>query len=270
MNLTEKPIVGETLQVLHQTNSQFIFPKTNFNFLNDHFGLRPGCIHLLLGETGKGKSTLCRSIAQDYSLSNQKIIYYSAEETLESFSLGLDAKDGIEENIFFISEKKLQEKYSNFGADMVLKIIKSQLAEHKSKLLFYDNPTAGRLVSDLKSQEKLYNGLRAIADSGVALLIPVHTSSNKQRNFLTDPSDVRGSKHISNIADYFYAFYNFNFTFEGEDKIFSAIHTIKSRFHNSGGNFYCMNYDKNLRKYTHDYKIKFDKFLEFWKKRQKL
>lgn len=270
MDLTEKPIVGEPLEEIKKQNLKFVFPKTCFMFLNEHFGLRPECIHILLGETGKGKSTLCRSVALNYAAENEKIIYYSAEETLKSFSMGLDAKEGAEENVFFIGEKELKKKYDNFGVELVLEAIQTQLACHKSKILFFDNPTAGFIASDFKLQEKLYNGLREIADAGVTIFMPAHTKSSKERNFLTDPSDVRGSKHIANISDYFYSFYNFSYTFEGEEKIFSGVQTLKCRFHNSAGSIYSIAYDKDSRKYTKDYKIKFNSFLELWKKRQKL
>lgn len=271
----KNPKDGEELQKLKEETNTFFFEKTNFKFLNEHFGLRPYMIHLLIGYSGKGKSTLSRSIASQTAI-KEKIIYYSTEESLDQASKGFPLVNGISvvKNIDFIHEIECCDKYKNFNVDLMEKLISAHLAEFNSKILFFDNPTAGLLAfsqeNQFKYQLEIAGMLKRLSARGVTIFCVAHTVADSKRETMLTTDSLKGAKALSSLAEYFYAFYNINYQFEGEDKVFSCINVLKSREHENSGRFYKLNYDFENRTYTHDISIKFNSFLEIFKKRQKL
>ena len=63
---------------------------STFNFISSHNGFRKGKLHLILSDTGTGKSTLIRSLMYDVLLSlpeDKKLLLILSEETEMDFEL---------------------------------------------------------------------------------------------------------------------------------------------------------------------------------------
>lgn len=88
-----------------------ITPEIEFNFIRDHYGLKRGKAHMLLGSSGRGKSTLSRSILFQLA-SKKKVLLCSSEETMHDTKM-LFVKsrftNKLIDNIKFLHEEKMRE-----------------------------------------------------------------------------------------------------------------------------------------------------------------
>ena len=85
----------EEIEVLHEGADRVYF-DTHYNFLKAHNGFRPGCMHMFMGTSHGGKSTLVRSLLTDICLSGKDIngepnpvLLWLSEETVLEFLLPL-------------------------------------------------------------------------------------------------------------------------------------------------------------------------------------
>lgn len=124
---------------------------SRFNFLNSHYGLRKAQLHILVGESGKGKSTLLRSIILD-TVHHYNSLVVLSEEDSDSFRYQLNElanndkqKRNIEEMLQNI--KTFSELDTNFNPirDFNLYFLKIRqfIQTYRIKSLFYDNISTG-------------------------------------------------------------------------------------------------------------------------------
>jgi KaiC/GvpD/RAD55 family RecA-like ATPase len=81
-----KNLDTSNLEELLENNNKTFFSHSRFKFIEKHKGLRPGLMHVLLGTTGSGKTTLSRSILSDIC-KRDKVLFYSTEETKDQFMI---------------------------------------------------------------------------------------------------------------------------------------------------------------------------------------
>ncbi len=72
-------------------------------------GIVPGSLTLIGGSPGVGKSTLLLKIAGNIAKTNKKVLYVSGEESAGQIKLRATRLDANEENLFLLSEIKLEE-----------------------------------------------------------------------------------------------------------------------------------------------------------------
>lgn len=193
-------------EFLEESRTQFY--KSDFNFLNEHNGWRPGKQHLILAPTHAGKSTLTRSIAWDFVNNNEleKVLVWLSEESKAEFKSEL-AKIGLPKEkasrIIIASEQdgdlSLSEKKMLFAESLKLA---------NPQLLLFDNITtssfyAGRKVDE---QERFASYLKTTGKSeDIAMAIIAHTGGESQMNKrLLELNDIRGGKDIVNLAEFAY------------------------------------------------------------------
>lgn len=178
---------------------------TVLEFMEEHRGLRFGKIHLLLGSTGCGKSTLVRTMLLDCILGSQDIRtgIYLSEETLTDFYVEFSTNeldDYTKQKLSVISE---QDEPVKTGREFFKKL--ESLVEQKCRVIFIDNITTSRLYENSKPNQQgdIIDYLKRFATKhNVALVVVAHTAkgSISSNNRLIDIEDVRGSGALPNAA----------------------------------------------------------------------
>src|SRR3990167_4040953 len=149
-------ISAEEINRLKQEN-ETIFIGSRFNFIKDHYGLRPGMRHLLIGCTGTGKSTLARSILCD-SAKICKTLLYSSEESLEQtqYLLSLrDLDDDAKKNILILNEDTSIRRFA-YNQESMLLWLSQHLVHFQAKLLIFDNLTTSAYYDGREYEAQIY------------------------------------------------------------------------------------------------------------------
>lgn len=238
--------------------------NSNYNFLTSINGWRKGKVHVVLGTTSSGKSTLVRSIIWDLIQSNKlpNVACFLSEESTRDYSLELyEAFRSLEfeDRVLFFSEQGTQDKVEELN-----KAFKSD-----SNVLIYDNVTTSLLYGEKFEQQSTF-ALRlkdAAAATNKAVIIIAHTN-NVHRNSrdLIDSGHLRGSKTLANIAEFFFI----NHQLSAKGNLYNFIQIEKHRGQKPDSKIFRMLYDEERNIYGRDVVNSFDDFKEMWKLRDKL
>lgn len=258
--------------------NEFQMPASGLKFIDDHFGLRPGCIHTLMGSTGSGKSTVTQSMILEWGR-KMDILVYLTEESVESFELKIYEKENdceyLSPHLHLMHERSLVNAYGNDNYRAFLKHLESGISESGAKLLIIDNLTTSAFYEGkIEACIPIIAGLRSIADHyQIPIFLIVHTKKgvSELSKGLMEPDDVRGSANIGNTSDYFYIFYRVGATTGSGAKVYSNfIQVNKARFHDTQGNFYRLRYDYRSKRYISDERVGFNEFKNLMKERDRL
>lgn len=245
---------------------------SNFNFLKAHNGLHRGMVHILLGTAGSGKSSLMRGLVLDCFKSNPdiRILYYLSEESTESFKRDL-VMSGLENisdmPIYAISELECEPRDERqfFG------VLKDAVLDIKPQLLIFDNITTSSLYNDRLPQEqfKFLALIKKFTEKfDLASMLVAHTSSMISDNMsrLINESDVRGSKSVVNLAEFFYILQRFSIA----GHYYPVLKIFKHRPVVVDCKLYRLLFDREKRYYTSDLGIGFNDMRSAYDKRDKL
>ena len=248
-------------QILKDRNR--IINKTNFGFLQQHAGLRPGRYHLLLGPTSSGKTTVTRSILYDFLKNNPKktVGIYLTEESVSDY-----------ENDYYQIEKSIDdfermeivsEKENSNGI--------FDIAKNKHDLVIFDNLTTSTIYNDKRPHDQstfLLELKREIESTMSALLVVAHTQKGItiNHNSVIYSSNIRGNDTASSIAEFAYILQ----TIKVESNWYQFITSDKFRGHNGSTPCHLLEYDKEKRCYTTSKAVKYSDFKEVFKLRNKL
>lgn len=243
--------------------------KSDFGFLRAHNGLRPGKMHVILGCTGSGKSSLTNGLILDAARSGSVYVWLS-EEKMEALQVALYTQ-GISEatanRIFVFSEKD----EINLEAEDVWEYVKKDISKANPDCVFFDNITTSRIYIDKKpnEQSKTARDLQQhFSNMGVPFVVVAHTSADVYDNggILITENHIRGCKSISNLAEFFYIMQRFNV-----NGFFAPTITIrKHRDYVIKEPMFYLNFDIEKKIYVDDRQIDFEKFKEYYKNRNKL
>lgn len=179
--------------------------KSALSLMDEHFGFRLGKIHLLLGSTGSGKSTMVRTFILDCIMSDEHFLtgVYLSEETEADFYTELGSTEIMNECYQKLHVKSEQDEGVKTAADFMKKLI--EMAEAGCRIIFIDNITTERIYENAKPNEQgnIIDTLKKFATKrNIALVIVAHTSkgSASANNRLIDIEDVRGSGALPNAA----------------------------------------------------------------------
>lgn len=267
MNQTAKTDQGELQKIRAANNYQFI-PST-FSFINEHRGFRPGQIHILLGTTGSGKSTVTRQMVID-TAAEFKTLVWLTEETRNDFVVALSKNypgNDIAQNILIQSEMDIERREPGF----FLNVLDNILMAENPGMVFIDNLTTSGFYMGLRpgDQEKIAWRLKKMFEkTEIPCLIVAHTRADVSdtSSRLIEDTDIRGSKTIANLAPYFYIFQRF----EIGEKVFPTIRIKKSRMHQVESKLFKLIYSREKNSYTGDMAIDFQAFKEVFKQRNQL
>lgn len=256
------------IKLAKEANEENHFPMVKFNFVRDHMGFRPGCIHTMMSTSSAGKSTLVRSLLRQVFPYN-KMTYYSTEESLNDaklfFSQGYTNVRKLAENVAFMHEDDFLGEIAPDDYSQWINELFADAISFGSDMIVIDNiSTSDYYDGKLKSQSAIVNMIGRLARaSGIAVFIVIHTATGVTQDSgkLLTPDDVRGGRTISNKSEYFYTLQRF--TSSGGDNLpvidsFITIH--KARKHNVSNQIYQLRYSDSANQFTSDRKVDFEEF----------
>jgi archaellum biogenesis ATPase FlaH len=264
--------LNEASKQLLQYQKNNVDNFSGLSFIGQHNGFRNGKLHLFLGTAGAGKSTLVRTILNDYLDNNAgDALVYLSEETLTDFASAIYQSnfDGIKgRRIQIMSEVDfLVEDGFKMNADFLFR----KLSETDASIIIFDNITTSMLYNDKKPDEQsdFVHKLKVLAHRiNKPILLIAHTSANVNRysSGLISENDIRGSKSITNYVEFLYILQVFEV---GESRI-STIRNIKARDQETPNPLHILFYNHKYRIYSVAEPYKFEDFKEAFSKRNKL
>lgn len=253
---------------LKKNNEEFKLGRTMFNFMDDHFGVRPGCIHALHSKTSGGKTSLARSLLVNITMS-EKVLWYATEESLEDWKLKFN-KLPLERNTMFLSEENIRD----LDVDGFLKYLETQIISYSPKIVIFDNITTSKFYNDQKIevQNRVIQELKQMLKRhGIGMIVIAHYNGNDPRSLFTS-KDVRGSKTFPNISEYWYNLHRLRL--DEKDKIdgkdVAILHVEKARAHSNSDTAYQLFYDKNECRFLNDTRITWGAAKEILEKQIKI
>lgn len=266
----------EEIQKREEDSKTFFLPATGLSFIDDHFGPRPGCLHTLLGSTGRGKSTLIQSLVSEWGTKAKMLLLLTEEspERLEA-KLALKGEDMtyLTPKLHVIHEHDILKSIDARQPRAFLNHLRDMIISSQAKILIIDNLTTSAFYEDLRASNTILSGLRKIAQElNVAMLFVAHTKKgvSEATKGLISPDDCRGSAQLAMTSDYFYTFYRIRKTVEFGQPVDSAfIYVSKSRDHDNQDNLYKLDYDPQRKKYYKDRLVSFTIFKSFMKERDR-
>jgi hypothetical protein len=258
------------------------FTTIAFNFTRAHNGLKRTMGHMLMGPTGKGKSTVTRSIIIQ-AARQHRVLIYSTEESFEdtNYNYGqMGFTDIHAKNLFFMHEDDC--------VDPIAEIYKSAI-ENSVDFIFFDNVTTSRFYDPVQPLEKsdFFRGLKKIGkDLNTVMFYVAHTDANTRsgQQKLIDNNDVRGYKLISNMCEYTYSVEMYEVTldrivYEGKgftkpknikvDEKIAFLRILKTRY-GVENTIFKLSYDSKSRSYLSDTAVPFDDFNTAFKSQNRL
>lgn len=170
-------------------------------------GIVPGSIILLGGEPGIGKSTLLLQIA--LSLSTQKILYVSGEESVEQIKMRADRLDGENANCLLYSETNTQTIFSQ------VKEVEPQLIILDSIQTLYSTHISSPPGSITQVRECASEFQRLAKETNIPVIVIGHINKD---------GEIAGPKILEHIVDTV-------LQFEGDHHhTHRLLRTIKNRF----------------------------------------
>lgn len=240
-----------------------IFFPSNLKFFKQHKGLRPGCLHGILAPTTAGKTTLCRTIIEDFILfSNKRVLVWLSEESADSYKTDLlGDRDTLDfSNLSIFSEVDRLEMVEN--REDAIRALKYAVDELAPEFLVIDNTTTGGLFGHSWEEHRdSCKALKSLAvDNEIPILFFCHSKKlSFQGTKILENEDVRGFGDIVNLAEYFYILQ----TFTVEKVKHTTLRITKNRGHDISEPFYKLEYGG--RKYGNNYPIDFEGLKELIK-----
>lgn len=264
--------LNEASKQLLQYQKNNVENFSELSFVSQHNGFRNGKLHLFLGTAGAGKSTLVRTILNDYLDNNAgDALVYLSEETLNDFASAIYQSnfDGVKgRRVDIISEVDF---LVEDGFKMNIDFLFRKFSETDASIIIFDNITTSMLYNDRKPEEQsdFVHKLKVLAHRiNKPIILIAHTSANVSRytSSLISENDIRGSKSITNFVEFLYILQVFEV---GENRI-STLRNIKARDQEIAHHLHILFYNHKYRVYSATEPYKFEDFKEAFSKRNKL
>ncbi len=269
MNTTNRLVITKSeAATLRELSSTTIF-ETNFNFLNAHNGFREEKVHLFIGSTGAGKSTLVRSLVLDFLKNNpsKNLLLILSEESIEDVKGEFSRTQFLDmdnPNLMIISEEESKE-------EGFLNYIDEVIRENNIHCLFYDNLTTSFIYNDKRPNEqfKVAKKIKTITKKNeIATVLIAHTNAevNDNCNRLITENDIRGTKSLVNLVEFLYILQRF----EINQHFFPTVRIKKHRSQDPESKMFRLIYNSKCSLYQEDLSIGFKDFKAAYGKRDKL
>ena len=261
----------EEEQGQYETELREIHFHSSLGFLNSHNGLRRGSLHLILGTTGGGKSTLVRTLLRDLIFNPKndlQIAVWLSEETVKDYkrqvAYGMPSHDRL------LSTNAYSELDSSGRHDKKLAFFE-WLEFYKPDVLLLDNITTSSMYNDKSAAEQgaFASKLKELTTKlNMATVIIAHTDAKATDSMgrLININDIRGSKTLGNLVEFAYILQRF----EINESFYPTIRIVKHRSQELTHALYYLQYDNRLRSFKGDLAIDFKKFKEMYGQRNRL
>lgn len=242
---------------------------SKLGFLNAHNGFRRGSIHMVIGTTGGGKSTLTRTIIRDIIFNKDNDTHLSlwlSEETVQAYKIQL--AHGIPSTEKLLKTEAVSEQEMT---DLTEMRFFEWLEYHKSDICIFDNITTSKFYMDKRPHEQaaFATKVKNITQKlNMVMVLIAHTdaSVSDSQKGLININQIKGSKTICNLVEFAYILQRF----EIDEKFFPTIRIVKSRSQDLIHSLYHLQYDPRLKSFSSDLPLEFKKFKEVYGKRNKL
>lgn len=262
----------EDEQKKYEAGIKEIHFQSRLGFLNAHNGLRKGCLHLILGTTGGGKSTLIRTILRDAIFNPHNDMQTNlllSEETVKAYKA--QVAFGMPSHERLLSTACMSELEMKGNVRSKKATIEEWLRFYQPELFIYDNVTTSIGYNDRQAREQAeyITWLKELTtELGMATVLVAHTDANATDSMgrLMNVNDIRGSKTIANLVEFAYILQRF----EIDQDFYPTLRVVKHREQELLHSMYFLQYDRRLRSFSGDIAIEFKKFKEMYKKRNRL
>lgn len=244
------------------------FFRSEFNFFKSHNGLRENKMHLVIAPTSAGKSTFVRSVLTDLLFRNKdkKILLWLTEETRDEFIT--EFASTVPEHEVLSNLRIVSEMNTSYDLEEIKNTIEQSIDLHEIDLLIIDNITTSKFYLDktTREQSEVASWYKWLSTKTATLLI-AHSNGNEFNNRLLDENDIRGSKTITNIAQFLYVIQPIRIG----SKLVQYVNIIKHRGINlRKGRFFKLHYEPELKAFDYDEVVNFEDVKEMFQLRNQL
>lgn len=252
--------------------------ESAFNFLKQHCGWRPGCLHALLGMPSGGKTTLMRSILIDVLESNRlkslkNIGLFLSEQDYPSYLLDLNTTGyRVQKQLDLLHIRSQQDNTTaklTQTPEEIIFYLEAFIRESELGFLIIDNITTITAYESARvtKQNWIANEIKRLgAMYNIPIIAVLHTDGKCVNENLIKMNDLRGSRVWANIPDYFYVLQQ---VIIGK-YITQTLRIEKHRYHECEERLFQLRYDCRKRIYCADIPIPFTDFKEMFRLRNRL
>lgn len=189
--------------------------ESKFNFIKAHRGYQPGHLHLLLGRTNKGKSTLILSLIAESVLNGHNCILYISEGLKHEIREGIEAIIRIKredserhlKRVTLVNDEYFSVDEITNPARWVNKFF-NLAYRTKSELVFFDNFSTSPFGDS--SPEIQASFVRKIKEKAQSSNLPVfgavHPTKNVSMTKKLELPDIRANLAFSSVPSFIYGF----------------------------------------------------------------
>lgn len=265
--------------ILVEQNEHVEF-HSGFEYLRAHSGHRNGCLHLYIGDTHAGKSTLVRSLMLDMSTNfendDQGALYLS-EESVQQYktALAYAVQNLPDLHVEFLSKFVVVSEVDGLtrNGDQVIDEIELVSKRLGIRALILDNITTSKIYQGtFSAQEARVLRLKKIAiERNIPIIIIAHTNTRPgDKKRMPNENDIRGMKTLPNLAEFLYIIEQCYIDpivpapdddqgLKGKKQI-SIIHVKKHRNQTMLSKIYRLKYTSTLRVYGGDVPLDFETY----------
>lgn len=250
----KEPVSDFEIEMHSKLKDRTIF-HSRYSFLMAHNGIRPNCLHGLMGSTGSGKSTLTKCVITETAAEHRILVWISEENVVEYQELINKLDKSVLPNIVFVEEKEIPAEYKEDQARF-LEYFEQMVDEADVDLVFIDNITTSAFYNTrfgFYGQQKTAEFMINLVKRKCSVFYVTHTRSEVTDNYgkVATPEDIRGSKELALVTEYMYIIQKFT----TEDKQFNVLRVAKYRHHEAAAGWYGLKYEKKA--YIGDSKVPF-------------
>lgn len=265
--MLKQPASNFEIEMHSELKDQTQVPS-RYEFLKAHNGLRPNCLHGVVGTTGCGKSTLLKCVIAETAQHKKVLIWLSEENVVEYQELINYLDESCLKRISFVEEKEIPQEYK-LSHEAFTEYFEQMVDESDCDIVFIDNVTSSAFYNQrfgFAGQNRTAEFFMHFVKRKCSIFYVAHTSSNVTDNYnkIITPEDIRGSKELPVVTEYFYTIQKFT----TNEKIYNILRVAKYRHHEKAAGYYALKFEK--RSYIGDGKVPFELINKIFKGRDYL
>jgi len=248
-------------------NETFYYEASSFKFLDDHYGFRPGKVHMFVGPTGGGKSSLVRTIANKMCRRHKILLLATEEDAADLETTMAYAKEKINhDNFFIVEENGILEITKNNLKDYngYVRQLEWELEIHKPDLFIFDNLTTSKMYAENDDCLSFFTAIKKLLkDKGIPFIVVAHTASRVHNGDFFEATDIRGNRFCAINSEYLYCLYRFVDECDGHITYANFVYVGKARTHDNINTPYRVWFDKETKQYISDEKYTHESFKKY-------